>query len=124
MLTRTELQYFRDRVSALLDEITRAADDATANDMGTVMLDQACVGRLSRIDALQQQAMAAGWKETLQREHRRLLATWTRLREGSFGVCCKCEEPIPKNRLEADPGAPFCADCQGEMEAGRASPRR
>lgn len=123
MLTQTELQYFKARVGEMLDEISRATDDAAANDMGTVMLDQACVGRLSRMDALQQQAMAAGWKETLQRENRRLLAAWTRLGEGSFGVCCQCDEPIPKDRLEADLGAPFCADCQEEIEVGRPSAR-
>lgn len=124
MLTQTELQYFKARVGEMLDEISRATDDAAANDMGTVMLDQACVGRLSRMDALQQQAMAAGWKETLQREKRRLLAAWTRLGEGAFGVCCRCNEPIPKDRLEADPGAPFCADCQEDIEEDRTAARR
>ncbi|MFN3544166.1 MAG: TraR/DksA family transcriptional regulator [Thiobacillus sp.] len=123
-LTPTELDHFKTRVGEMLDEISRATAAAAANDMGTVILDQACVGRLSRMDALQQQAMAAGWQETLVRENRRLLAAWTRLVEGGYGVCCRCDEPIPKDRLEADPGAPFCAECQEALEADRASARR
>lgn len=124
MLTETELQHFKVRVGEMLDEVSRAADNATDNDTGTVMLDQTSVGRLSRMDALQQQAMAAGWKETLLREQRRLLAAWTRLSEGSFGVCCRCNEPISKERLKADPGAPFCADCQEGIEEDRKITRR
>jgi DnaK suppressor protein len=116
MLTLEEVTHFRQRVDAALCDVQRALDMATANDTGTVMLDQSSVGRLSRMDALQQQAMAAGWKETLLREQRRLEAARIRLGDGSFGVCCRCGEPIPGDRLEADPGAPFCTDCQAEIE--------
>lgn len=124
MLTSGELEHFRQRVEAALGDIRHALDVAAATDSGTVILDQSSVGRLSRMDALQQQAMAAGWKETLLRENRRLVAAWARLGDGSFGICCRCDEPIPKDRLEADPGAPFCADCQEEMEASRPSTKR
>lgn len=121
MLTHEELAYFRQRLDTALNEAQRALDLAAANDTGTVILDQSSVGRLSRMDALQQQAMAAGWKETLQRENRRLMAAWDRLGEGSFGICCRCNEPIPRDRLEADLGVPFCTDCQTEIEEERAS---
>lgn len=121
MLSPEELAYFTQRLDVALKDVQRALDLATANDPGTVVLDQSSVGRLSRMDALQQQAMAAGWRETLQRENRRLVAAWTRLIEGWFGICCRCNAPIPKDRLEADLGTPFCTDCQTEIEAGRAA---
>lgn len=121
MLTLDELAHFQQRVEAALGDVQRSLDMAASNDTGTVILDQSSVGRLSRMDALQQQAMAAGWKETLQRENRRLIAARARLDEGSFGICCRCNEPIPKDRLEADLGAPFCTDCQAEIEEERAA---
>lgn len=124
MLTQADRQYFLVRVDETLNDVQRALDMATANDTGIVILDQSSVGRLSRMDALQQQAMAAGWKETLRREKRRLDAARIRLGEGSFGVCCRCNEPIPRDRLEVDMGAPFCADCQVEIEEDRNTTRR
>jgi hypothetical protein len=57
-------------VEAALGDVQHALDVAAATDSGTVILDQSSVGRLSRMDALQQQSMAAGWKETLLREQR------------------------------------------------------
>jgi DnaK suppressor protein len=122
MLRSDELAHFRQRVDAALGDVRRALDMAAATDTGTVILDQSSVGRLSRMDALQQQAMAAGWKETLLREQRRLVAARTRLDEGSFGACCRCGESIPHDRLEADPGAPFCTDCQAEIEDAQGHP--
>ena len=124
MSTQADRQYFQDRVDETLNDVQRALDMAAANDTGTVILDQSSVGRLSRMDALQQQAMAAGRKETLLREKRRLEAARVRLGEGTFGVCCRCNEPIPRDRLEADMGAPFCADCQAEIEAGQSGLKR
>lgn len=123
MLTQADRQYFLVRLDEALNDVQRALDLATANDTGTVILDQCSVGRLSRMDALQQQAMAAGWKETLRREKRRLEAARIRIGEGSFGVCCRCDEPIPRDRLEADPGTPFCAECQAEIEEGQSATR-
>ncbi|PKL96873.1 MAG: molecular chaperone DnaK [Gammaproteobacteria bacterium HGW-Gammaproteobacteria-7] len=124
MLTQADRQYFLVRVDATLNDVRRALEMAAANDSGTVILDQSSVGRLSRMDALQQQAMAAGWKETLLREQRRLEAARVRLDEGAFGACCQCGEPIPRDRLEADLGTPFCADCQAEIEAGQSGRKR
>jgi len=39
-----------------------------------------------------------------------------RIREGTFGLCELCEEPIGQKRLEALPTARFCIDCQQEQE--------
>lgn len=124
MLTDKEIKHFRVLVEGHLADVLRAMGFADANDAGTVMLDQSSVGRLSRMDALQQQAMVLGLNESLQREKRRLEAALIRLDGGMFGICCQCGDPIPKDRLEADLGAPFCMDCQEEIEESRASMKR
>jgi DnaK suppressor protein len=82
------------------------------------------VGRLSRMEALQQQAMAIGLRETLLRERRRLEAALLRLDEGTFGACCQCGEAMAAERLDADPAAPFLARCQLDIEARRVRPGR
>jgi len=116
-LNQDEHKQFQVLIDTRLDEITRATIDANAN-AGTVILDQSSVGRLSRMDAMQQQAMASGLQATLQREKLRLEAARTRLAKGIFGICCQCGELIAKPRMEADPGTPFCATCQNNLEEG------
>jgi len=76
-----------------------------------VQLDQSAQGRLSRMDAMQQQAMAASQVQRLSAELRKVEAALDRLAAGTFGTCCRCGETMTPERLEADPAAPFCQDC-------------
>jgi len=39
-----------------------------------------------------------------------------RIRQGTFGLCQLCEEPIGQKRLEALPTAQHCIKCQEELE--------
>ena len=114
-MTPEEIEQFRALIETRLEEVSHAMGEASAN-AGTVMLDQSSVGRLSRMDAMQQQAMASGLRAALQRQKLRLAAARTRLENGSFGTCCQCGAAIALPRLQADPGTPFCADCQAERE--------
>jgi len=40
-----------------------------------------------------------------------------RIKEGTYGLCAQCEEPIPSKRLEAVPWARLCIACQAKAEA-------
>lgn len=98
------------RLLALRAELNALADTRTAST-ATVELDQTRVGRLSRMDALQQQAMA---KATTERTHLNLLRIESALRrceDGSYGECLRCAELINPRRLEIDPTATLCIEC-------------
>jgi DnaK suppressor protein len=71
-------------------------------------LDQTQQGRLSRMDAMQQQAMAAETVRRRQREISALTAALQRLQAGEYGYCLNCGEPIGEARLALDPAAAFC----------------
>ncbi|MCE9682482.1 TraR/DksA family transcriptional regulator [Halomonas alkalisoli] len=77
----------------------------------TVMLDQTAVGRLSRMDAMQGQAMAKAEEERRQLALRRIQSALTRIERGEYGECIECGEWISKKRLEWDPLALKCIDC-------------
>lgn len=82
----------------------------------TVELDQARVGRLSRMDAMQAQAMS---KETGRRRRQKLLqieAALQRNRDGDYGFCQECGETIAEARLGADPTALHCIQCASALE--------
>ncbi len=77
----------------------------------TVDLDQQAIGRLSRMDALQNQAMAKAGHVRRQAEQTRLRAALARLDEGEFGYCEDCGEEIAEGRLSLDPAAQRCISC-------------
>jgi RNA polymerase-binding transcription factor len=41
-----------------------------------------------------------------------------RIKEGSYGICIRCNHPIDERRLEAVPTARYDADCQTQLEQG------
>lgn len=76
-----------------------------------VELDQVSVGRLSRMDAMQQQAMAQASTRARQRDLVRIELAERRLRDGEYGYCEECGEPIADKRLSIDPMAERCVAC-------------
>lgn len=82
--------------------------NANAEDAAPVELDQSQQGRLSRMDAIQQQAMAAETQRRRQRDVHLLDAALKRLDEGEYGYCVNCGEAIGTERLALDPATPFC----------------
>lgn len=84
----------------------------SASDEGApVELDQSKVGRLSRMDAIQVQAMANAAKNRRLQEIARLDAALKRIADESFGECLACGEWIVQQRLILDPGATLCIEC-------------
>jgi DnaK suppressor protein len=103
-------KHFSEKLLAARDAILAGAESRNASS-ATVVLDQSSVGRLSRMDALQQQAMAQNSRQRAEQELRRIEAALARCGIGSYGYCASCEEPIDPRRLEFDPAAPLCIGC-------------
>ncbi len=78
---------------------------------GVVELDQSKVGRLSRMDALQGQAMSLEAQRRRTIELQKIKAALTRIEEEEFGYCVKCGEFIGLGRLRIDPAALCCVKC-------------
>ena len=99
-----------------LQEELLADEKAGHEGAKTVELDQSRVGRLSRMEAIQAQAVA------LENRRRRLLklqqikAALQRIESGDFGICSRCEEDIDKRRLDFDPTTPMCITCAQMLE--------
>ncbi len=69
------------------------------------------VGRLSRMDALQEQAMQVETERRRHQELQRIEAALERIDEGEFGYCAVCGDEIELKRLEHDPTVPTCIAC-------------
>ncbi len=100
---RTELE----RQLLRLEKSMKITDEA----MRTVELDQAAVGRLSRMDSLQNQSMAKGLREREVVRLSQIRDALLRISSGEYGRCTLCGGAIPYERLFVFPEAPECADC-------------
>ena len=106
----TDLEKARERLAAKrdeLEELSRISQEARA----TVELDQQSVGRLSRMDAMQQQAMAEAQERNRKRDLIRIEQAERRIREGEYGYCSECGEEVADGRLAIDPMAERCVNC-------------
>jgi DnaK suppressor protein len=90
-----------------------AQTEASAGARGVVELDQQAVGRLSRMNALQGQAMQKGLEARRAARHRAIAAALDRIARAEFGYCEDCGAFIGHGRLGVDPCALRCVDCAG-----------
>ncbi len=82
-----------------------------------VTLDQAQVGRLSRIDAIGQQEMHKAAAVQTEQRLRRVIVALRKLESADYGWCEQCDDAIEPRRLEAQPEVIYCLKCQGASEA-------
>jgi DnaK suppressor protein len=110
--SRTEVQI--SEMLALLDEkkpkVEQGLQDAGA-EAQPVSLGEPIV-RLTCMDAVQQQHMAAARKQRLEAIGQQIASTPGRGRRGEYGECMRCEEPVGYERLKARPEALLCLSCQ------------
>ncbi|WP_455210369.1 TraR/DksA family transcriptional regulator [Kaarinaea lacus] len=92
-------------------DLLRQVEATGKESTGVVELDQSKVGRLSRMDALQGQAMSLEAQRRRAIELQKIQAALTRLEREEFGYCVKCGEFIGLGRLRVDPAAPCCVKC-------------
>lgn len=102
------------RRERLLGEAATGGESAA-----TVELDQTRVGRLSRMDALQSQALSVETNRLRAVELQQIAAALRRLDAGDYGYCVACGEPINPARLDIDPAAAKCVECAGRGEQAR-----
>ncbi len=119
-LTEKQLKSFGRSLKALHDELLMLLDISSESG-DPVELDQTKVGRLSRMDAIQQQEMShacrAGYQKRLKDVQRALL----NIEQGGSGLCeygwCQhCGDNIDIRRLEVKPESKFCVKCQESQE--------
>jgi DnaK suppressor protein len=107
--------YFKTLLLQKREEI-HSLDETRNASTATVTLDQSSVGRLSRMDAMQQQAMAQSSRQRAELALRRIEAALRRCDDGSYGYCLDCEEPIDQRRLVFDPATTLCIACAQARE--------
>ena len=110
-----QLKLAEARLNALRDELLRKKESA-GEDTSPVELDQTRVGRLSRMDAMQQQAMAQALDRRRDTQLKRIEGAFIRLEKDTYGQCVGCKDAIEAKRMEFDPTAFYCIGCAKHAE--------
>lgn len=108
-------QRVREKLLELRAELLAAAE-AGKESAAVVELDQTKVGRLSRMDAMQAQAMAQASEQRREQTLRQIEAALKRIDDDEYGFCLQCDEPINPKRLEFDPTVTLCIECASRAE--------
>jgi len=90
--------------------------EANSGAADTVTLDQSKVGRVSRMDAMQQQQMALSTRAKAKLRLQKVVAALNAIEQDEYGYCRRCDEDIGFPRLQAQPGTALCFNCQNHSD--------
>ena len=110
MMEETETEQFRAQLLRLKEEL-RDMEESSRDATKPVELDQASVGRLSRMDAMQSQQMAQELARRRQQQLVKIEGALRRIESGDYGYCAVCDEEIDLRRLALDPTSTRCVKC-------------
>ena len=109
---------FKRKLMKLRDELRQIK--ASGNEAAQIVeLDQSRIGRLSRMDAMQAQAMANEVRRRREVQGQRIDSALLRIEKGSYGFCIRCKEAIAQKRLVFDPTSLMCINCAKNIERGK-----
>jgi DnaK suppressor protein len=108
-----------DELTQILEDLGREIEsqlDASREDAKPVDLDEP-IGRLTRMDAMQQQNMTKASRRSLEARLKQIAGALATVEAGDYGLCARCDDPIGYPRLRARPESRLCVRCQEHIEA-------
>jgi DnaK suppressor protein len=114
-LDEKQIRELKEDLLALRSEIERFLG-LTREGARPVDLDEP-IGRLTRMDAMQQQSLTRASRQGLSIRLHQVKAALEVMGEEEYGFCRRCGEPTGFRRLKVRPETPFCISCQEELES-------
>lgn len=102
----SDLRSDLERIRRRLERSMSASGDGRPRE-----IDQASVGRLSRIEALQNQGFTQSLRDRERTQFDEVLQALGRLDAGTYGVCSACGGAIGHERLLVFPETRTCGEC-------------
>lgn len=115
-MSELDLAYFEEKLLDMQEDVMGIADLVGASAQA-VELDQNRVGRLSRMDAMQGQAMAQASAGRQEQQLTLIADALERIDEGVYGRCLECDDRIAHARLDVEPTAEYCINCAQKLES-------
>jgi len=115
--TKTQLSKYRRHLQEILLHLGMKVENmeqTVLREEGAASADKADEFGAARSSREFQLGLIENEEEILREVHQAL----SRLTEGTFGICERCEQPIPPRRLEVLPYARYCVECKRKLEEG------
>ncbi len=109
-MTEEEMEQIRQQLLRLRSEL-QEQEETFKETNKPLELDQARIGRLSRMDAMQAQQMALEASRRRQSQLLKIEGALRRIESGEYGYCFVCGEEIGIRRLSVDPANTRCMEC-------------
>ncbi len=109
-LSDKQIKAYQAQLLKLQQGLLRQEDELDESS-AVVELDQSRQGRLSRMDALQGQAMSKAMQLRRQQQLKEINMALKRIDQGEFGYCQHCDELIVPQRLDFNPALRLCIKC-------------
>ena len=116
-LTQAQIEELEGDLRALQQTLKKLLE--SSKDSTQAVEPDRAIGRLTRMDAIQQQSMAKANRATYQVRLQQAQQALRHIEDDDYGFCRRCDEDIGYRRLKAKPETPFCVKCQSASE-GRA----
>jgi len=109
-ISAAQVTELREELERQLEKLTRSMT-VTDEALKIVELDQCAVGRLSRMDSLQNQGIAQALREREMVKLALIQSALRRVEEGTYGSCTRCGSPVAFGRLFIFPETESCSSC-------------
>ncbi|PCH60571.1 MAG: molecular chaperone DnaK [SAR86 cluster bacterium] len=114
-LSTQQIEHLRLLMLSIKDKLEEQLN-ANLQATAIVKLDQSSVGRVSRIDAIQQQHMAVSTRGKTKQRLGKILLTLQTVKQDDYGYCRRCDQVIAFERLCIQPESELCLQCQSQLE--------
>ena len=114
-LTKTQITHCRTALEEMRDQLQDQIQQS-GQSTEVVNLDQGLIGRISRADAIQQQNVAISTRNSATIRLRKVQFAINTIDTNSYGYCKRCVKTIGYPRLEAQPEANLCINCQDKAD--------
>jgi len=119
-MTQVDLRYFEEKLLDMQEDVM-GISSLVGEAAQTVELDQNRVGRLSRMDAMQGQAMAQASSARQEKQLMLIANALERIDDGVYGRCLECDDTVAIARLKIEPTAEYCINCAQKQESKQTS---
>lgn len=105
----------KDRVSFIatvtseLEKLERSI--AMYKDMTNPISPDNAIGRVSRMDAINNKSVNDAALREAEQRYKKLLLVLDKMDDPNFGICRSCKQPIPEGRLMIRPESVLCVHC-------------
>ena len=114
-LEQEQLQQLKKQLLQIRTELEKQLSN-NKEAAGIVELDQSVIGRVTRMDAIQQQSMAVSTRNKARQRLKKVNLAISNFANGDYGYCRQCDEAIALLRLQAQPESSLCLSCQSKAD--------